>query len=232
MQPRVFGRVVLQVGVLHDHDVAGGVAEALAQGRPLALIARLVDHAQIAVGLHFLQNAPRAVRAAIIDQDDLFRNVHGPHAAHHLADPALLVVNRDDDRELEPGRHRIDAELTAGRLAEQAVQQGQPFRRTPRFQKGEGFHDVAVRAVGGMAVRAVGAVDAVGVKDHPGISPPGPRGGPPSRGRIIERRPCRGQAEYGGLDIRTGRTYRLLPDQPAARARASVTSLARAAGGP
>ena len=34
-QPRILGRVVFQVGVLHEDHVAGGVAEALRRAAPL-----------------------------------------------------------------------------------------------------------------------------------------------------------------------------------------------------
>ena len=51
MSRGILGRVVLQVGVLHDDHVAGRVTEALAQGRPLALVVRLVDDPQVVVGL-------------------------------------------------------------------------------------------------------------------------------------------------------------------------------------
>ena len=42
-QPRVFLRVVFEVGVLHDHDVAGGGGEAGAQRGALAPVDFVVD---------------------------------------------------------------------------------------------------------------------------------------------------------------------------------------------
>ena len=44
---RVLRGVVLEVGVLDDDDLAGGVAEPGAQGRPLALVLLVEDDRQV-----------------------------------------------------------------------------------------------------------------------------------------------------------------------------------------
>ena len=44
-----------------------------------------------------------------------------------LADPLLLVVDRDDDGQLEAVGDRIDAQLPAGRLAEQLLEEPHPL---------------------------------------------------------------------------------------------------------
>ena len=103
-QLRILGRIVFQVGVLHEHHVAGGVLEAFAQGRALALVhwsGRRRGRRRSCFEL--LQDVARAVGAAIVDDDDFLGDRHGLHAADHFADPAFLVVDRDDDRELEAG---------------------------------------------------------------------------------------------------------------------------------
>ena len=41
----ILGRVVFQVGVLHDDDVAGGVLKARSQRGALALVLLVIDHA-------------------------------------------------------------------------------------------------------------------------------------------------------------------------------------------
>src|SRR5437667_1313526 len=128
-QPRILGWIVFQVGVLNDHHVAGGVLEAGPQSGALALIVRLEEDADF-VALQLAENLPRAVGAAIIDKDDLFRNGHFLHTANDLANPLPLVVDRDDDGELETVRDRIDAELPAGRFAEQAPEKFDAVRRT------------------------------------------------------------------------------------------------------
>ena len=117
-QPRILGRVVFEVGVLHDDHVAGRAAEALTQRGALALVVRLVENANVALGLQFFKDGARAVGAAIFDDDDLFRDRHSPHAPHHLADPSLLVVDRNDHGQLEAFRDGIYAELAAGGFAE------------------------------------------------------------------------------------------------------------------
>ena len=70
-------------------DVAGGVSKALAQGRALALVARLVEDAHVAA-LQLAQDLAGAVGAAIIDEDDFLGDRHGLHPADQLADPLLL----------------------------------------------------------------------------------------------------------------------------------------------
>ncbi|MNL50354.1 hypothetical protein D3C87_1733660 [compost metagenome] len=42
-QDGVLGRIVLEVGVLHDDDLASGLPEAFAQSRALAHVLRLED---------------------------------------------------------------------------------------------------------------------------------------------------------------------------------------------
>ena len=121
-QPRVFGRIVFQVGVLNDHHVAGRVPEAFAEGRALPLVVRLVEDANLAA-LQLPKKVARAVRAIVIHQNDFFRDGHFLHPADERANPLALVVDRDDDGKLEPLWDRIDAELTAGGVANQAAHQ-------------------------------------------------------------------------------------------------------------
>src|SRR5206468_6696818 len=81
-QSRILGGVVLEVGVLHQHDVASRLLEALAQGCSLALVVLLEDNANLRrLGLQLLQNGTRAIGAAIVDNDDLFRNGNSTDAA-------------------------------------------------------------------------------------------------------------------------------------------------------
>src|SRR5262249_4532546 len=93
-QPRIFRRVIIQIGVLHQDALAGGVAEALPQRRALALVALLEEDADVAA-FQLAQDAVRAVLAAIIDQDQFLRDRHRLHAPNYFANPALLVVDRD-----------------------------------------------------------------------------------------------------------------------------------------
>ena len=42
-KPRILGRIVFEIGVLHDDDIAAGMLEADPKGRALALVMRLVE---------------------------------------------------------------------------------------------------------------------------------------------------------------------------------------------
>src|SRR5437879_4486856 len=85
-EARILRGIVLQIGILDEHDIAPGLPEARAQGGALALIERLVDDADILVPLELAENVARAVRAGIVYNNDLFRNWNGRHAPHQLAD--------------------------------------------------------------------------------------------------------------------------------------------------
>ena len=93
--------VVLEVGVLHEHEVAGDVLEAAADGRALAPVHVVGDDAHGAVG-ELAQHVARAVGAAVVDDHDL--EVDGQldlaHAAHDLHHGVALVEHGDDHRQL------------------------------------------------------------------------------------------------------------------------------------
>ena len=103
------------------------MAESLAQGRTLALVSRLTKHAH-AVPLELAQDFSRAVRAAVVHQDDFFGHRHRLNSADQLADPLLFVVDRDDDRKLEVWGDGINGELSAGRGTEEFLQKRNPVR--------------------------------------------------------------------------------------------------------
>src|SRR5262245_13806538 len=98
-EPRVIGRVVLQVGVLHQHDIARHPFKSGAQSRPLALVPVLEqdDHARAGLGP---QNLPRPVRRPVIDHDDLFLRRLRQNPAEDFVDGARFVVDGNDDRKL------------------------------------------------------------------------------------------------------------------------------------
>ena len=95
-QRRVVARVVLQVGVLHDDDLAGGVGEAAAQGRALAAILSVVAKLQTGISA---QQVPQpfggAIGGAVVHHDDLFLQRHRLHAGQDFLDGADFVVRRD-----------------------------------------------------------------------------------------------------------------------------------------
>ena len=94
-------RVVLEIGVLHEHEVAGDLFEPGADRGSLALVLLVVDDADRAVG-ELAEHLPRAVGAAVVDEHELAfqRDVDGAHAPHDLDDGVAFVVDRHDDRQL------------------------------------------------------------------------------------------------------------------------------------
>src|SRR5207253_5200070 len=75
------GRIVLEVGILNDNDVAGCLLNSSAHGCALALIVRLQNQAvDDAMVREFLQHVARAVcRAVIYTNDfDVDRNLANP----------------------------------------------------------------------------------------------------------------------------------------------------------
>ncbi len=102
-QARNVGRVVLQVAVEGDDEVAAGVIEAGLQRDRLPIVADQLQRTQPGpVGGERVENAPRAVARAVVDQDQLEVSPARLHrrsdALDQLGQVRLLVVDRDDDR--------------------------------------------------------------------------------------------------------------------------------------
>ena len=109
-------RVVLQVGVLDQQDIAGGCGDGRAHGRALALVLGMEHHREVALGLLLTQDVLRAVGGAVVDHDDFLldqqwhvgvdcqrfveRQIHGAHPTQDLPQGSLLVVDRDQDGDL------------------------------------------------------------------------------------------------------------------------------------
>jgi hypothetical protein len=99
-QLEVLHRVVLEVGVLHDHDVARGVPEPDGHRRAFALVLRLEEHADALDAVHLAQDLARPVLRPVVDDQDLLLDGHGLHARDDLADRLRLVVRGDHDGQL------------------------------------------------------------------------------------------------------------------------------------
>ena len=97
-QLHVLARVVLEVRVLDDDDVAGGVPEADGHRRALALIFRLEEDAHAVAAVHLAQDFAGAVGRAVVDDQDLLLDGNGGHLPHDLADRLRLVVDRHASR--------------------------------------------------------------------------------------------------------------------------------------
>ena len=129
-QPRVVGRVVFQVGVLDDDDVAGRRRDASACRSTLAAVVRLEDGAVDAVGERAAQQLDAAVGRAVVDHDDL-KPRHGGAAdpGDQLGDRGGLVEAGDDDR--KPVALAVDRQAWIHEADEGRRQGG---RRTRRFE--------------------------------------------------------------------------------------------------
>ena len=100
-----FGGVVLEVGVLHDEDFAGGEFERLGNCRGLAaILVGLVEADFRLAGGEGADDLGGAVLRAVVDDDDFLDDwPEFQHAAEDVVDGALLVVNRDEHRERAGG---------------------------------------------------------------------------------------------------------------------------------
>ena len=94
----VLAGVVLEVGVLHDHVLGGGLGEPPPQRRTLALVVRLQQHPDRGVG-QAGQDLAGAVGRAVVDDDDLARPGRREHLVDDGGDRRPLVEAGDDDRQ-------------------------------------------------------------------------------------------------------------------------------------
>ena len=100
----VFARIVFQVGVLNDGELAGGMLDGCTDGGALAPIAGLPDEPQHAgVGRGDLFHDPgRAVCGAVVHDHDLpphsLRQGRREHSLQQCADELFFVIKRDQNR--------------------------------------------------------------------------------------------------------------------------------------
>src|SRR5437867_6782416 len=119
-QARIILGIVLQVGILNDHDVARHLTNSCLYRRTLYLILRLKKNFDLvqwvvdALALIFQpgQNLPAAILRAIVDQNDFLSHLNRAHAAHDVLQGALFVVDRDQDGELHCSNSRFFSSRT------------------------------------------------------------------------------------------------------------------------
>ena len=101
-QPDELLRVVFQVGVLGDDDVARDVGEACSQRGPLPAVPLVVHHPESIPPPPFPIPEPLtgSVRRAVVHQDDLFLQLQGHDLPEDLLDGFALVVDGHDDGKL------------------------------------------------------------------------------------------------------------------------------------
>ena len=102
-QDGVFLRVVLEVGVLDDDEIARRGAHAGPDGRALPHVARLQEDPDAVLAVELPEDVPRAVLRAVVHDHDLaleVSEVDGEDPREDLADRPALVVRRHHDRQL------------------------------------------------------------------------------------------------------------------------------------
>ena len=102
-------RRVFEVRVLDDHEVAVDHLEAAAQGGALPHVPRLQQQREAELALQAAEDVARAVRRAVVDDDQLRPQRHRMHAADDLLDRLLLVERRHDDGQQRIGEHAAEA---------------------------------------------------------------------------------------------------------------------------
>ena len=102
-EDRVFLRVVLEVGVLDDDEIAGRGAHPGPDRRALPQVARLQEDADAVLAVELAEDVAGAVRRAVVHDHDLaleVPEVHGEDLREDLANRPALVVRRHHDRQL------------------------------------------------------------------------------------------------------------------------------------
>ena len=101
-QGRIFLRIVFQIGVLDQDDVAGRMGETGAESRPLALVLFVIDDLLDQRCYLGLQKFAGAVAGAIVDDDDLDLTYISPtDAIYDSPDGMQFVVTRNHNRKRE-----------------------------------------------------------------------------------------------------------------------------------
>ncbi len=103
-QRRQVRGIVLQVGVLHDDDVAGCRRDAAADGGALPLVLVVVDHAvHESLFRQAIEDFAGAVGGGVVDDDDLEPQGDRADAAQRDFDGREFVVRRYDHCEQQVG---------------------------------------------------------------------------------------------------------------------------------
>ena len=89
-QEAVFGRVVLEVRVLHDDVVGGGFGEPASEGSSLPLVERLGQHANPRIGDRPGEGR-RPVGRGVVDDDELARE--GRRQSTRLATSMIVAAS-------------------------------------------------------------------------------------------------------------------------------------------
>jgi hypothetical protein len=99
----IVARIVLEVGILDQDDVAARGGDASPHRCTLAAVRRVPEHAQVAGACagQLLQDPTRVVAGGVVHRDDLQRQLERrlAHPLDQLGQRGRLVVDGDHDRE-------------------------------------------------------------------------------------------------------------------------------------
>ena len=133
-QPVVFGRIVLEVGVLDDHDLPLGRGEPGAECRPFPavdFVAMQVELVAIVSQLsgQRLHDLPGAVPAAVVDHDELLVDGDRDHPAEDGAEVVFLVEDGNHHGQHEIIGQGVETQLPTGGITDEFAGTRHPFRR-------------------------------------------------------------------------------------------------------
>src|SRR5207244_5170746 len=92
-------RVVLEVSVLNDCDVAVRVRDGSTNRRALAAIPLPDEDDAVTTVLPLLDEIAGSVSRTVVDDDDLLFEVECPHPVEHCDDSRRLVEGGDEERD-------------------------------------------------------------------------------------------------------------------------------------
>src|SRR5262249_8473159 len=104
-EPGIFGRIVFQIGILDEREIAGSFFDGGTNGGALSTILWMAMEADLQKSLRkALENFRSTVGGAIVDDHQFPIHVLRQGGGHDLGDAALdnraFVVDRYEDREL------------------------------------------------------------------------------------------------------------------------------------
>ncbi len=108
-QVGVVARVVLQVGVLDEHDLALRSLDPGADGAPFPQVLLVQQDAHTLPAVQGGEQVAGAVGRAVVHQQDLGGAPGGLHPPDDLVEAVLLVVDGDDDRKVHGGHYKRKA---------------------------------------------------------------------------------------------------------------------------
>src|SRR2546426_12630390 len=96
-QHRILGGIVLQVCILHEHEISGRFRKSKLQRCALSAVPHLKKNADVVVAIEPGEHIASPIRRPIRDHADLFWDVHRLNATNKLFDCRRFVIDWDYD---------------------------------------------------------------------------------------------------------------------------------------